>query len=432
MAKTLIEHCRALLMDGTGTVLEDAYVAVEGTTIVSVGTERPEGPFDEVVDAEGNVLMPGLVDAHTHVPMTLLRGYGGGCDLQTWLTKWIFPAEDKLDGRAVRAGTGLALAELIAAGVTTVADMYMFCDDIADEIAKAGLSANIARGLTLFGDGFDFATYPGCVEMRELTDRWHGYGDGQILVDACVHGEYTSRPALWESVAQYARDKGLGMHVHVSETRAEHEECKQRWGTTPIRTLDRYGVWDVRAIAAHCVWTEEDDWALMAEKGVTCVHNPVSNLKLGSGVAPIPAMQRAGVRVALGTDGVSSNNSHDMFEEMKFAATIHSGVAHDPLAVRPMDVLAMATREGAKALGRHTGVIAPGYVADLILVDFHRPNLVPCHSVAENLVYAAHGADVVMNMARGQIIYRNGAYRTLDLDRILAEVRGYALPLLFG
>ena len=332
----------------------------------------------------------------------------------------------------MRAGTGLALAELIAAGVTTVADMYMFCDDIADEIAKAGLSANIARGLTLFGDGFDFATYPGCVEMRALTDRWHGCGDGQILVDACVHGEYTSRPVLWESVAQYARDKGLGMHVHVSETRSEHEECKQRWGKTPIRTLDQYGVWDVRAIAAHCVWTEEDDWALMAEKGVTCVHNPVSNLKLGSGVAPIPAMQRAGVRIALGTDGVSSNNSHDMFEEMKFAATIHSGVAHDPLAVRPMDVLAMATREGAKALGRHTGVIAPGYVADLILVDFHRPNLVPCHSVAENLVYAAHGADVVMNMARGQIIYRNGAYRTLDLDRILAEVRGYALPLLFG
>lgn len=432
MARTLIEHCRALLMDGTDTVLEDAYVAVDGTTIVSVGTERPEGPFDEIVDAEGNVLMPGLVDAHTHVPMTLLRGYGGGCDLQTWLTKWIFPAEDKLDGRAVRAGTGLALAELIASGVTTVADMYMFCDDIADEIARAGLSANITRGLTLFGDGFDFATYPGCVELRELADRWHGYGDGQILVDACIHGEYTSRPVLWESVAQYARDKGLGMHVHVSETRSEHEECKQRWGKTPIRTLDQYGVWDVRAIAAHCVWTEEDDWALMAEKGVACVHNPVSNLKLGSGVAPIPAMQRAGVRIALGTDGVSSNNSHDMFEEMKFAATIHSGVAHDPLAVRPLDVLAMATREGAKALGRHTGVIAPGYTADLILVDFHRPNLVPCHSVIENLVYAAHGSDVVMNMARGRIIYRNGAYRTLDLERILAEVRGYALPLLFG
>ena len=253
MAKTLIEHGRALLMDGTDTVLEDAYVAVDGTTIVSVGTERPEGPFDEIVDAEGNVLMPGLVDAHTHVPMTLLRGYGGGCDLQTWLTKWIFPAEDRLDGRAVRAGTGLALAELIASGVTTVADMYMFCDDIADEIAKAGLSANLTRGLTLFGDGFDFATYPGCVELRELADRWHGYGDGQILVDACIHGEYTSRPVLWESVAQYARDRGLGMHVHVSETRSEHEACKQRWGKTPLRTLDQYGVWDVRAIAAHCV-----------------------------------------------------------------------------------------------------------------------------------------------------------------------------------
>ena len=176
----------------------------------------------------------------------------------------------------------------------------------------------------------------------------------------------------------------------------------------------------------------EEDWALMAEKGVSCIHNPVSNLKLGSGVAWIPAMKRAGVNIALGTDGVSSNNNHDMFEEMKFAAILHNGVTHDPLALLPRQVLAMATRDGARALGRRTGQIAPGYTADLILVDFDRPSLTPCHSVEDNLVYSARGSDVVVNMARGKIIYKDGTFFTLDLERIKAEVETYALPLLFG
>ena len=432
MEKTLLHHCRALLMDPAETLLHGAYVVVEGDQIVSVGTTRPEGPFDQEIDCKNNVLMPGLVNAHTHIPMTLLRGYGSGCDLQTWLNQWVFPAEDKLNGRAVRAGAGLALAELISCGVTTIADMYMFCQEIAEEVAKAGISANLARGATLFAQDFDPATYPACAETRQLAEHWHGYDNGRILVDACIHGEYTSRPELWPAMAQYAQEKGLGMHVHVSETQAEHEACKTRWGKTPIQILDRYGVWDTRAIAAHCVWTTEEDWALMADKGVTCVHNPVSNLKLGSGVAWIPAMKNAGVPMALGTDGVSSNNSHDLFQEMKFAAVLHTGITQNPLALRPMDVLRMATCDGAKALGRKTGVIAPGYAADLILVDFDRPNLIPCHSVTDNLIYSATGRDVVMNMARGRVIYKDGTFFTLDLEQIKAEVASYAMPLLFG
>lgn len=432
MATTLLHNCRALLMDEKGTVMDNAYVAVEGDTIRSVGTVRPEGTFDQEIDCKGNVLMPGLVNAHTHIPMTLLRGYGGGCDLQTWLNEWIFPAEDKLDGRAVRAGTGLALAELIAGGVTTIADMYMFCQEITEEVAASGISANIARGTTLFAPDFDPKTYPAMVEMRELADQWHGHNNGQIMVDACIHGEYTSRPDLWLAVAELAKEKGLGMHVHVSETKSEHEDSLKRWGKTPIQVLSDHGVWDTRAIAAHCVWTTEADWAIMAEKGVTCVHNPVSNLKLGSGVAQVPAMKKAGVNVALGTDGVSSNNNHDMFEEMKFAATVHCGVSRDPLAISPLEVLTMATRDGAAALGRKTGQIAPGYTADLILVDFDRPNLAPCHSVTDNLVYSASGRDVVMNMARGKVIYKDGVFFTLDLEKIRAEVKNYALPLLFG
>ena len=434
MESILLYHCRALLMDEENTLLDPAYVVVEGERIAAVSSTRPQGPFAQEIDCGGNVLMPGLVNAHTHIPMTLMRGYAGGCDLHTWLNDWIFPAEAKLDDRAVRAGADLALAELIAGGVTTIADMYMHTPAIAQAVLAAGISANLSCGGVYFGAPGDFspAACPDCDHQRQLTEEFHGAGNGQILVDASIHGEYTSNVPLWQWMADYAQRKGLGMHVHVSETQSEHEGSLTRWGLTPFRILDRYGVWDTRAIAAHCVWTTEDDWAGMAEKGVACVHNPVSNLKLGSGVAWVPAMKAAGVPIALGTDGVSSNNNQDMFEEMKFAAVLHNGVTHNPLALLPQDVLAMATREGAKALGRQTGRIAPGYVADLILVDFTRPHLTPCHSVMDNLVYAAHGSDVVMNMARGKIIYKDGTFLTLDLEKIQAEVKSYALPRLFG
>ena len=434
MESILLYHCRALLMDEENTLLDPAYVVVEGERIAAVSSTRPQGPFAQEIDCGGNVLMPGLVNAHTHIPMTLMRGYAGGCDLHTWLNDWIFPAEAKLDDRAVRAGADLALAELIAGGVTTIADMYMHTPAIAQAVLAAGISANLSCGGVYFGAPGDFspATCPDCDHQRQLTEEFHGAGNGQILVDASIHGEYTSNVPLWQWMADYAQRKGLGMHVHVSETQSEHEGSLTRWGLTPFRILDRYGVWDTRAIAAHCVWTTEEDWAAMADKGVTCVHNPVSNLKLGSGVAWVPAMKAAGVPIALGTDGVSSNNNQDMFEEMKFAAVLHNGVTRDPLALLPQDVLAMATREGAKALGRKTGRIAPGYVADLILVDFTRPHLTPCHSVMDNLVYAAHGSDVVMNMARGKIIYKDGTFLTLDLEKIQAEVKSYALPRLFG
>ena len=434
MRKTMLFNCRALLMDEADTLLPDAFVVVEGETILSVSETRPEGPFDAEIDGKGNVLMPGFVNAHTHIPMTLLRGYGGGCDLQTWLTQWIFPAEAKLDDRAVAAGTGLGLAEMIASGTTAIADMYMHTPAIAQTVLEAGISANLSVGSVYFGAPEDFSpeTCPDCGNQRRLTEEWHGAGNGQILADASIHAEYTSNPPLWQWMADYARDKGLGIHVHVSETNAEHEGCRERWGLTPIALLDRYGVWDVRAIAAHCVWTTEEDWSVMAKKGISCAHNPVSNLKLGSGVAWIPPMQKAGVNVALGTDGVASNNNTDMFEEMKFAAVLHGGVTHDPLAMGPADVLRMATADGAKALGRKTGRIAPGYMADLILVDFDRPHLTPCHSVTDNLVYSARGSDVVMNMARGKVIYKDGEFLTLDLDKIKAEVKHYAMPLLFG
>ena len=234
-------------------------------------------------------------------------------------------------------------------------------------------------------------------------------------------------------MAQYAADHGLGMHVHLSETQTEHEACKSRHGgKTPAAVLAEHGVFDVRAIAAHCVWTTPEDWALLAEKGVSAIHNPVSNLKLGSGVAPVVDLKKAGVNVALGTDGVSSNNCTDFFGDLKLAAILQNGVRCDPLALTAWDALEMATVNGGKALGRKTGRIEKGYEADLILLDSEALNLIPCHDAANNLAYAAHGSNVVMNMARGKVIYKNGEFLTIDIDRVKKEVSGYALPLLFG
>ena len=427
----LIHNCTAALMDEAGTVLPDAFVAVEGTQITYVGTQRPQGSFEEEIDGEGGVLMPGFVNAHTHVPMTAMRGYGDGNNLQDWLHNYIFPVEARWDDRAIRCCTDLGLAEMIASGVTCIADMYGHSPAIAQEVAAAGISANLSVGGVQFTDDFNPDTHNDCRVQRELTEQWHGYNDGQILVDASVHGEYTSHQQLWRWMAGYAREHGLGMHVHISETRSEHEECLARHGKTPIQVLNDYGVWDGRAIAAHCVWTTPEDWAVMAEKGISAIHNPMSNLKLGSGIAPVPAMKKAGVNVCLGTDGVSSNNCTDFFGDMKLAAILHNGANCDPLALLPIDALRMATANGGRALGRKTGVIAEGYTADLILVDFSHLNLTPCHSVLSNLAYAAHGSDVRMNMARGRVIYKDGDFLTIDIQRVKREVADYALPLLF-
>lgn len=432
--KTLFQNVTAVLMDDARTVLNHAYVIVEGTQISSVGTTPPTGDFDRVIDGTGQVLMPGFVNAHTHVSMTPMRGYGGGHNLQDWLHQFIFPAEAKWDARAISAATDLGLAELIASGVTCIADMYAHTGTIAQRILEAGLSANLCCGGVYFGEPAQFSpdTCGDCLAQRRITEEWHNADDGRIRVDASIHGEYTSSAPLWQWMADYAREHDLRMHVHVSETRSEHADALSRHQLTPVQVLDRYGVWDNGGIAAHCVYTTPEDWVIMAEKGVSAVHNPMSNLKLGSGVAPIPAMLKSGVNVALGTDGVSSNNATDLFADLKLAAILQNGVNCDPMAMNPYDALKMATVNGAKALARNTGRIAPGCDADLILVDFTKPNNYPCHDVVENLVYATHGADVTVNMCRGRVIYQNGEFLTLDLERVRHEIDRYVLPLLFG
>ncbi len=430
----LFSNVTAVLMDEARTVLPNAYVLVEGGNIVSVSRERPAGFDGKQINGGGKVLLPGFVNAHTHVPMTAMRGYGGGHDLQSWLNNYIFPAEDKWDDRALRACADLGLAEMIASGVTCIADMYMRMGVVARAVLDAGISANLCNGAVYFGDPAEFSPDKcgDCENLTRLYEDWHNAGNGQILVDASIHAEYTSCAPVWEWAAGFARERGLGMHVHLSETKREHEECIARYGMTPAALFAKHGVFDGRAIAAHCVWTTPEDWAIMAKHGISCIHNPASNLKLGSGVAPIPAMKKAGVNVALGTDGVSSHNATDFFFDVKLAAILHNGVNRDPLALTAWDALEMATVNGGAALGRKTGRIAPGYDADLILVDFDAPNLIPCHDVAENLAFSAHGSNVVMNMCRGKVIYKDGEFLTIDIERVKKEMDGYAVPKLFG
>ncbi len=431
---TLFEHAIVVTMNEGNDILHNAYLAVEGSQITYVGLERPAGDFDTVIDCTGRCLMPGLVNAHTHIPMTLMRGFAGGHDLQTWLNDYIFPTEDKLDGRTVKAGSLLALAEMIQNGITSIAEMYYFCGDIAEAVAEAGISANISRSVTIFQPTERPEEYYACRDLDDFVRRWHGYNDGQIMAEVSVHAEYTSFlcPGMWDYLGSYAREHDLGMQIHVSETASEHRDCLARHGRTPMQILNDHGCWETRGLAAHCVHVSEEDMNLMREKGISAILNPVSNLKLGSGIARVPQLARAGVNLCLGTDGASSNNSLDLFEELKLTAMLHGGVSGDPMAVTPEQALRMATVNGARALGRHTGVLAEGYMADIIALDFTRPNLIPCHDVIENIVFSATGADVCLTMARGRLLYRDGTLLTLDLDAIRREIRDYAFPRLFA
>ena len=433
---TLFSHITAVTMDEAMHVYFDCFVGVTDGKIAYLSKTPPKEKPRKIINGEGMVLMPGLINCHTHLPMSLLRGYADDYDLSTWLNDYIFPREDRLDGRAVKAATLLSIAECLRFGVTSVSDMYNFCDEIAQAVAESGIKANIARGITLFADeseDFDFEAYPPCQELQALKEKWDGYDGGRIRVEASVHGEYTSNYRLWDALGEYALNEKLGMHVHLSETRSEHESCKEKYGLTPAQVLDCHHVFDTHAIAAHCVWLEPEDMALLAKRGVSAVHCPVSNLKLASGCADVTAMIKAGMNVALGTDGSASNNNLDLFEEMKAAALMAKGKTGDPTAMPATAPLMMATVCGARAQRREKecGMIKLGMDADLIMLDFTSPHLMPCHNVISQLVYAASGHDVIMTMVRGKILYAAGKYLTIDLDSVVRELAQYAMPRVF-
>ena len=432
---TLFSNVTAVTMNERFDVLYSAFVGVTDGKISYIGRSAPEEAPQQIVDGTGMVLMPGLINCHTHLPMTILRGYADDYDLKTWLEDYIFPREDRLDGRAVKAGALLGIAECLRFGVTSVSEMYDHIGAIAEAVAESGIKANLSRGTTMFiGDEFDFETFPACQELVAAKEKWHGYDAGRIQIEASIHAEYTSTYQLWDAVAEYAYNEGLGLQIHLSETKNEHESCKEKYGLTPTQLLDCHNVFLPRTTAAHCVWLEPEDRALLAKRGVSAVHCPVSNLKLGSGTADVAAMVKAGMNVCLGTDGAASNNNLDMFEEIKAAALTAKGRTCDPTALNARAALLMATVCGAKAQGREheCGQIKLGYDADLILLDFTAPHLIPTHSVISSLVYSASGHDVCMTMVRGKILYAAGKYTTIDMNAVVKELAEYAMPKVFG
>lgn len=432
---TLFSNVTVVTMDERMSVWTDAFVGVTDGKISWLSKKAPEEKPKQIIDAAGMVLMPGLIDCHTHLPMELLRGYADDLALQEWLNDYIFPREDHLDARSVKAATLLGIAECLRFGITSVSDMYNFSEAEAEAIAESGIKANLSRGTTMFlGDDFDFETFPACQELVALHEKWDGYDGGRIKIEASIHGEYTSTYQLWDALAEYAINNGLGMHVHLSETKKEHDECVEKYGLTPAQLLDCHHVFDARTTAAHCVHLTEDDMKLLAKRKVSAVHCPISNLKLASGCADVMGMVKAGMNVCLGTDSVASNNNLDMFEEIKACALMAKGKTGDPTAVPAEAALMMATVCGAKAQGREKecGMIKEGMDADLILLDFSQPHLIPCHNVLSQLVYAASGHDVVMTMVRGKILYAAGKYPTIDLGAVVKELHDYAIPTVFA
>ena len=407
-----------------GTVLPHQTVVVRDTRIAYVGPDRPAQDEGERVEGSGRLLMPGLVNAHTHVAMTLMRGYGDDLPLDTWLTGRIFPFEDKLTGEDVYWGSLLGMAEMIATGTTSFTDMYYFCDRIAEAALACGIKANIGRGISCFDPAKSFRDLPAYGEIRELLSSMQGAGEGRIRIDVAPHSEYTTRPDILYDAAALAAETGARMQVHLSETSKEQLECVARHGKTPAQLLKDTGVLENPVTLAHCVWLTELDMDLIAvARDATIAHCAKSNLKLGSGIAPVPAMGKAGVNVCLGTDGMASNNNHDMMQDMYLLALTAKGSTNDPAVVTPKQALTAATRVGALSQGRDDcGYVAVGAKADLCVLDTSGPSWAPMTNPLVNVVYAGHGADVCLTMCDGVVVYREGEWPTLDIERAKAEV----------
>lgn len=409
------------IVDDQFQIREHMNVGIVGDKITYISNEEPKEDFGTAYAGKGKLLMSGFVNTHAHSPMSLLRGYGENMALQDWLNKRIFPFEDKLTGEAVYWGTMLAMAESIRYGIVSTTDMYYFSEDMLRAIGESGTKNNLSRSVTCFTDD-DLWDLQSGKEMTALYENYHNAFEGRVKVDMSIHAEYTSNPKIVRQMAEYTKKIGANMHVHLSETKLEHEECKQRHGKTPAAYFSDLGLFDTPTTAAHCVWLEPEDYPILKEKGVTVACNPVSNMKLASGICNVPELFRHGINVSLGTDSVASNNSLNMIEEMKFFATASKVKLQDPTAVTPLQAIKAATISGAKAQGRtECGLLKEGNKADLIVLDIRGPHMHPIHDMIHNLVYSASGSDVHMTMVDGNILYENGEYKTIDVEKTIAE-----------
>ena len=424
----LIENATLLTVDPTDTVHANAPLAIAEDRLVGVGS-IPEGfVADEVLDGTDHLVLPGLINAHTHIPMALFRNYADDLPFWPWLMDRIKPLEDHLSAEHVYAGTRLGILELLQAGVTSFLDMYFFMDQVARGVEESGIRACLCGGLldpTPGLGGFLFK------EATQLHDTWQGKAEGRVTVQLGPHSPYLCSAGYLKEAAAEAQRRGIGLHIHLSESRQEVTTSLETHGKTPVQYLTDLGILEQPTAAAHCVHVDEADQRLLAEHPVTVLHNPTSNLKLANGVAPIPALQAKGVTVALGTDGHASNNNVNLFEELHLAALLHKGIQADAEAVPAATAIRMATLNGARALGleQEIGSLEVGKKADVILLDARKPHYWPRHNPVAAVTYSAQAADVRHVLINGRWVVKDYVVQTLDPSVVLQEGEAMAQDL---
>ena len=417
-------------------IVEDAAIGIKDGLIVAVGRNGDQGcaalKTKETIDASGCIVMPGLVNTHTHLPMVCFRGMADDLPLMEWLTKHIFPAEARfVNKKMVYDGATLAMAEMIMSGTTTFCDGYFFEDTITEAVLAAGMRAVVSQGFA------DFATpdNPKFERMmaaaNRFVTRWQSHAP-MITPAYFCHSPYTCSPATLVNVKEAAREAGILYLMHLLENEDEIDTILNRYGKKPVQHLLDLGVLDDQTVAVHCNWLTAEDMAIFADLGVRVSHNPESSMKLAAGVAPVPEMLKHGIKVGLGTDGSASNNDLDMFREMDTAAKIHKVTSLDPTVMSAQTVLKMATIGGASVLGldKLIGSIETGKQADIILVDMNQPHLTPLYNCYSQLVYAARGADVKTSIINGKVVMKDRQLRTIDLPAAMENVRGIAADII--
>lgn len=414
--KKWIKNATIVPMTGYDDVIECGHIYIDGNQIVSVGPEIPDFYPDQIIDGKNRIAMPGLINAHTHLGMAFFRNYADDMALEEWLADKCWPLEAKLTDEDIYKASLLSMAELIRTGTTTFVDMYYEMHRVGEAALDIGIRGVLTRGMT-DGEGMEakFA------EVEKLIADWHE-PDGMIMVMPAPHAVYTCSPETIQRLSRMAQAHGLGLHTHANETQTETANALNQYGKTPIAHLAACGAFDVPAIAAHCVTASPQDIEILKQYGVSVVHNPSSNLKLASGLAPIQAMLDAGVNVCLGTDGPASNNMLDMFMEMREASLIAKVQTMDPTALPAYRVLEMATVNGAKAIGRDDlGQLAPGMTADIILLDRQGIHHAPRNNIYSELVYSTHGLDVQTVMIDGKLVMKEGVLENIDINRVKAQ-----------
>ena len=432
---TLISNVTVVTMNERMDVLFGAYIGIDGGKIATISKTPPADAPATIIDGTGMVAIPGLVNCHTHLATTVLRGYlddlTGREALEALLQK-----EAKMDNRCAKAAVLLGIAEALRFGITSVSDLYYYPEATAQAVAESGIKANLALSAYRFIDeneDFDFDTDEQCQELVRLADKWHGYDDGRIKIDAGIYAEYTSNYKLWEALASFAAEKELGFQLHLGQSKDEAESCLDRTGLSQTELLSCHNVFAVPATVAGCNAMEETDRKILGKKKASAVALPLADAKAGRACTPITDCVKAGMNVALGTDGAVECGNLDMFEVMRGAAMAARSAAGDAAALPAPAALMMATVCGARAQGRgeQCGMLKEGMDADIVLVDFSAPHLIPCHNVLSGLVFGAKGGDVALTMVRGKTLYQNGSFPTIDLKAVVEDLTTYAIPRLF-